>query len=367
MNVKKLDNSELQVALKAKVATVREVTAEGVALLAEVAVRELFLTEGYASLFVYCVGELGFSKSMAWRWSKAARAVAADQGLLGRMRDGRVSLCVVAVLAERPEILAKADGMTLEEAQQVAARPGKAKRDIVPAPPAVKPSGAFEFRAEPTDVPAGGEVPVGAEGEAEPKREPLPTKQRVHFSASEATLKKLQRARELERGQDLDAIIEKALDAFLEKRDPLRRERRRDERREKRRVPTAKPQGDNPAATPKASGRRFPIAVKDAAHKMSGGQCSYVARNGTRCVERSRDEYDHIHPASLGGANTLENARHLCSAHHRMMTRRSFPNARRVSRGTPPHPNLKSPTDSPTPNSRSPADGSIAPHSRTTA
>ncbi len=318
MDVNGLSNVELQVALKSQVTYVRECTADGIALLAEVATRELYLTEGYASLFVYCVGGLGFSKSMAWRWSKAAGAVAADAALLPRIRDGRVSLCVVAVLADKPECLSKADGMTLEEAQQIAARPGKAKRDIVPAPPAPA-AKTFEFRAEPTIT------QLDATAAGEPKRETMAIKQRVHFSASEATLKKLRRAQELARGQDVDTIIEKALDALLDKCDPMQRLQRRERRAAKRTPMPAAPQAPK-RAKPKASApsNRFPIAVKDAAHKISGGQCTYVARTGKRCTERTFGEYDHVHPASLGGPNTLENARHLCSAHHAMFTRRTF-------------------------------------------
>ncbi len=350
MNIKQLNDDELQQALKQKVSYVREGTADGVALLAEVLIREVYLTEGFASVFAYSVGELGFSKSMAWRWSRAAKAVAADQGLLARIRDGRVSLCVVAVLADRPEILAKADGMTFQEAQQRASRPGKATRDVVPPPESPEPSHfASEFRAEPN----GGALPgadgaTGAEEAANPKRDVLPAKQRVHFSASEATLKKLQRARELTRGQGLDAIIEMALDAFLDKRDPMRRNERREKRRDQRSAkrsavaegvalaPGPNPQAHTRHAKPKARARskRFPIAVKDTAHALSGGQCTYIARNGRRCLERFFGEYDHVHPGSLGGANTLDNARLLCSAHHRMMTRRSFPDARPSSRET---------------------------------
>jgi hypothetical protein len=134
VNLKTLDDEQLQLSLDAAVVDVGTRTSDGIAILAEMAERSFELTSGHGSLFMYCRKKYGFSKGTAWRWSEAAMAAQRDEGVIARLRDGRLSLCVAAKLAKYPELLKIADGMSQEEAEQRVADlvPRKARRDILP-------------------------------------------------------------------------------------------------------------------------------------------------------------------------------------------------------------------------------------------
>jgi 5-methylcytosine-specific restriction endonuclease McrA len=360
MNVQKLDDQELQLALKTIAQSLRESTADGITLLVEIGRRDLHVSEGYASLFTYCLGELCFTKGMASRWSRAAKVAAQYPDVIERLRDGRLSLCVLTVLADRPELVAEADHMTKEEAERllVTAKPRPEKKDVVPAiafpTETTLPVVTFECagtRLAPVTTPLQSPVIAPAAAPRQPaelitaqKRsviEPITsTKSRLHFDVEADTLAKLHRAREVMRGKDLGAIVGAALDLLLDAHDPLRRHERRERARAARKAPpktawgvalkvepSAAPRTEPAAeATPERRPRRPHLkrAVKDAAQAAAGGQCEFVGRSGRRCTEREWSEHDHVQPLAFGGANDLENIRILCKRHHRQLTSQSF-------------------------------------------
>jgi 5-methylcytosine-specific restriction endonuclease McrA len=360
MNVQNLDDQELQVALKTIAKSLRESTADGISLLVEIGRRDLHVSEGYASLFTYCIGELCFTKGMASRWSRAAKVAAHCPGVIERLRDGRLSLCVLTVLADRPELVAEADHMTKEEAERllVTVRPRPEKKDVVPAiafpiETTLRVATFENAETRPASVTTPLQRPVIEPNAAlrqpsemitaqkKPVIEPITsTKSRLHFDVDADTLAKLHRAREIMRGKDLSAIVGAALDLLLDAHDPLRRHERR-ERAKSERKPTAKTTRDvaskvEPITAPRtepaaeATAERKPRrphlkrAVKDAAQAAAGGQCEFVGRSGKRCSEREWSEHDHVRPLAFGGANNLENIRILCKRHHRQVTSQSF-------------------------------------------
>ena len=70
--------------------------------------------------------------------------------------------------------------------------------------------------------------------------------------------------------------------------------------------------------------RRIPEPVKREVYDRDNGQCTYVAKDGTRCKETRFLEYDHVLAFSLGGKSEAGNLRLRCSAHNRLEADRIF-------------------------------------------
>ena len=54
-----------------------------------------------------------------------------------------------------------------------------------------------------------------------------------------------------------------------------------------------------------------------------GGQCTFVAPDGTRCESR-RVQVDHIDPFANDGATEMSNLRLLCGGHNCLMAERTM-------------------------------------------
>src|SRR6185503_3920363 len=76
-------------------------TALIVAHIAEFIARRLYLEDGYASMYDYCVGELKMSEDVACRRIRAARAARRFPQILDALADGRIHLTGISLLAPR--------------------------------------------------------------------------------------------------------------------------------------------------------------------------------------------------------------------------------------------------------------------------
>ena len=65
-----------------------------------------------------------------------------------------------------------------------------------------------------------------------------------------------------------------------------------------------------------AKRKPIPAAVRREVWKRDGGQCAWRSEDGRRCGSTWKLELDHIVPAALGGASTVENLRVCCQAHN---------------------------------------------------
>src|ERR1700737_1897977 len=104
----------------------RHLVVQFVVELAGFAKRELYRELGYTSLFYYCVRQLGLSKSSAIRRSEVSRLIGRFPSIAEHLAAGRLSILVLVelrgVLTERnhAEVLARAEGMSQEQAQLLA-------------------------------------------------------------------------------------------------------------------------------------------------------------------------------------------------------------------------------------------------------
>ncbi|WP_242342189.1 HNH endonuclease, partial [Anaeromyxobacter terrae] len=143
---------------------------------------------------------------------------------------------------------------------------------------------------------------------------------------------------------DLAAVLGEAIRCAIDKHGK-RKGAVAPERKTKRPDPTA---ATSPTAT-----STIPAIVRRAVWKRDGGRCAWVGPDGCRCSSRWKLELDHIQPAALGGASTIDNLRLVCRAHNLLHAERTFgrehmerfrrnpadgPTPQERAGGAPPHP-----------------------------
>lgn len=338
-------DSELLQRLATHVAVDRRLTADILVLIGEIDARRLYRGQGYASMHLYCIRELHFSESGAFRRITAARLARHFPEILEAITDGRLHLTAVVELAPRlspsigHELLAAAEYRTRAEIQQLlAARfPTTETMPLVVAQPATVQAAVAQrgvtttSAAEPLSNIAGEpvgpreqgvEAPVPAwSRQLAPTRVAIPGTQAVphphvapiardrfnlQLSIGNGTREKLEHARALLShavpGGELSEVLDRALDALIADL-------------EKRKCGmTAKPRVVPP--TTGTNARYVPFAVRREVWTRDGAQCTFVGENGQRCGMRRFLEYDHVQPVAHGGLATVDNLRLRCRAHN---------------------------------------------------
>jgi hypothetical protein len=153
-----------------------------------------------------------------------------------------------------------------------------------------------------------------------PTRRPIieptaPERYRVQFTVGKDTHDKLRRLQALLRREipdgDPGAIFDRAVTLLLE-------------RVEKARLgATTKPRPTRPG-TDKSRSRHVPNQSRRVAWRSDGGQCAFVARDGTRCTERAFIEFHHVDAHALGGPSTPDNIGLRCRRHNQYEAERVF-------------------------------------------
>ena len=304
----------------------RRVTAELLALLAEVDARRLYLGEGCSSLFAYCTQVLHLSEHAAFHRIEAARAARQYPVIIELLTKGDVTLTTVAML--RPHLTSENHEALLEAARQ------KSKRDVEYqiACLAPKPMAQAMIRRVPESKPVTSDLLISADvptsrapavaAEAPPAR-PRPTVAplaadryllRVTLSASAHA--KLRRAQDLMRHRlpsgDPAAILEQALNLLV---DQLERTKI---------AKTSKPRRTSTTgAKPSAESRQIAAAIRRAVWARDEGRCAFVGANG-RCKETGRLEYHHVIPFARGGPTEVANVALRCRAHNQFESEQLF-------------------------------------------
>ncbi|MPZ16379.1 MAG: hypothetical protein GEV06_00480 [Luteitalea sp.] len=315
----------------------REATACLIAGLAEVDGRRLYLGEGCASLFTYCVQVLRLSEHAAYDRIEVARAVRRFPVILGQLAAGAVTLTTIRLLAphltneNHAALLAEARHRSRRKVEQIVARlhprsdvPSTVRK--LPTPP--KPdspiaSGASvdQDRADAegtTGMAASRFSPVPKPPAPAPTRPavvaPLaPSRYKVSFTISAETYAKLQEAQALLRHVvptgDPALIFDRALTLLVT---------------ECARTTRAATDRPNPSGRPTAGSRHIPAAVKRTVWQRDGGQCAFVSSSGRRCAERSFLQFHHVVPYAKGGEASVENTELRCRSHNLYEAEREF-------------------------------------------
>jgi hypothetical protein len=325
-----LSDPQLIDALKRAARDERGATALLVAHLAEMDARTLHLGLGFSSLFDYCCDELRLSESATCKRIDVARAARRFPVLLERLADGALSLTSARLLAphltgeNHAELVAAAAGRRKRAVEEMLARrfPKPDVATLVRKLPTPRAAAAPAWLAAAAEM-AGATAPgVTADTSAAPASAPLASpppspprplvtplsadRYQIRFTASAATWKKLQVARDLLRhavpSGDAGEIFDRALTALI---DDLAR----------RKLAVVKKPARRPRATA-AGSRHIPAKVKRAVWRRDKGRCAFVAESGRRCEERGRLELHHVEPYAVGGAATVANIQLRCRAHN---------------------------------------------------
>jgi len=269
-----LSNLVLLRNLAALVATDCGTTAELLAHIAEVDARGLFASEGFPSMFAYCVQVLHMSEDAAFKRIRAARAARQFPAIFEAVAEGRLHLTAVVFLAPHltpenaEELLAAATHKTKAEIEWLLAerfpRPDLPERIGVPSPePALSLSAApavGHVKELPKSL-----VPEPVElGAPRPRLTPL-SAQRVgwQFTVSLSTHEKMRYAQALLGHQvpagEIAELADRAFDALIVELEKTRF------------AATSRPRpGQGESST---DPRYIPASVKRTVWERDGGQC----------------------------------------------------------------------------------------------
>jgi hypothetical protein len=361
----------------------QQATADLIAVLAELDARRLYLAEGCASLFSYCVERLRLSEHAAYHRIEAARAVRRFPVILERLANGMVTLTAVTLLRphltdENHERLLKAAAGRSKRAVEVMVRglaPLPDERASVRKLPVCSTAALGGSRCSEPDSTGGtikgepgtrstermrhasatrgvgvtaatvplrleastdGALPPQAPGTVDrhpsappsPPRpaevRPLsPTRYSLRVTLSADACAKLRRAQDLlrhaEPGGDPSAIVERALTLLVE-----RLERVKCAARISRPIPApSAARAEAPRGAGLRRSRHVPAGVRRAVWARDEGRCAFVGTGG-RCTERGFLEFHHRIPFAEGGESTERNTELRCRAHNLHESRRWF-------------------------------------------
>jgi 5-methylcytosine-specific restriction endonuclease McrA len=328
--VQVLSDEDLLGALRALSARSSDVEADLLAHLAEVDARELYLGEGYPSMFAYCTEALHFSEACAYQRITAARAARAYPVLLEGVRSGELHLAAVRLLA--PHLTAENHAELIDAARHRSKRSiEEMLADRAPKPDALPlvrrvPTPRLELaRAESVEAAAPKQSRILTSAQPamprpEPAVHPEPLgneRYKVQFTAGAVTHAKLREAQALLRRRipdgDLAAIFDRALSALL-------REARRDRFAEtdRPRRGTESDRGDL------AASRHVPAAIRREVVRRDGGSCTFVSATGHRCSSRDALEFHHAEPFARNASHSVEGITLRCRARNRFAAVQGF-------------------------------------------
>ena len=359
MELRHLSNKELSVALEALVKHERATSVQVLEHLVEVERRELFLQDGYGSLFSYCRKKLRYSEPAANRRICSARALAKFPELRCLLIEGELSLTTLSLVSRqlnednKDQILGSIRGKSRSEVEEILAetRPQtktvERVRPIVVAPrveavPAT-PSKEVGTSAQTTPPqtlslfnalqPSPENVSVALMIEQAPP--PAPQKRyALSFSVDEKTFAELEEVRallssSLPKGVSLEETLKVLLGQYLAQHSPARRQARRLKVADKRSSSIGEPSTKaNPAVGKEGkirpTSRHIPAKIRDEVFCRDRESCSFVGPDGVRCGSRHNLQLDHIVPFAVGGGHDAENLHLTCSRHNRYLAKLYF-------------------------------------------
>jgi len=233
-SVSHLSDTVLRRDLHAIVAQDRSTTARMLIHIAEFECRGLYRNEGYSTMHLYCVGELGMSEDIAYKRTRAARKAREFPRIFLAIADGRLTLSAVGLLVRyltaetAADLLAAAERKTNAQVEELLAQrfpePDSPtlvqpihQQERLAVRPIVNSSEQLSEQAEATPVPL-----VPAPEERRPTVKPVsPQRYALQLTMSQAMHDKLRRAQDLLGHQissgDVVQVLDRALDALIRK------------------------------------------------------------------------------------------------------------------------------------------------------
>jgi 5-methylcytosine-specific restriction endonuclease McrA len=338
-SINKLSDNELLINIRKLNSTEIKVMASLLLHLSEVGKRRLYASQGYTSLFAYCVEALKYCEGTAGRRIIAARCVENFPALLDLFLAQKINLTTIVAISKiltasnYDKVITNVCEKSKTEVEKYLAiyLPEKSVREFVRVIPGVKAprnnpiaQGAIEVKevALPTQ-PSNSTLystnmtnsTSGVQYGHSMQEVKLEVNYEVKIKAKNSAIEKLRRVQEL-RGpkESLGELFEVLLDSYIERNSPEARRARR----EKRRAVAIKKVSGSQNIKPQHS-RHIPTVVRDNLHLEYQGQCAFVSESGLRCSCRAALQVDHIYPYGLGGSSDNSNLRLLCRTHNRLV------------------------------------------------
>ncbi len=328
-SLQSLSDDQLLAQLAAILRDSRRVEADLVAHIAAVDERRLYLREACPSMFAYCVERLYLSEPETALRIVVARASLRHPLLLDMLRDGRLHLSGIALLAphlteqNRDAVLSRATHLSKRRIEELVAElaprpdaPALVRKLPAPSPAQHRPDDArpLEVHREAPPLAIAG-TPSSAASLTLRKGppatvEPLaPARYRIQFTASSTLRDKLEELQALMRSSvpdgDLAAVIEAAVSEKIERL------------KARRLAATPRPRTTLARSDTRPGPRHIPAAVKRAVRARDGDRCAYVDPQGRRCSERRGLQFHHRHPHGYGGDRSVGNISLRCGGHNR--------------------------------------------------
>jgi 5-methylcytosine-specific restriction endonuclease McrA len=298
------------------VRTERKSTLLVIELLEEVESRKLYLQLGFGSLIEFCIKELKYSESAAYRRISAMRAVRSMPELETKIENGTISLAVISQAQSHIRRVEKTAKMDLSEKREIfTSLEGLSVRETEKELFVQNPSVSLQ---------------------KESIRQISADHQELKIVLDLQLQIDLQKLKDLVShilpGGSLTDVIQLAVKDSLHKRDPLSQKRHKATpapvancEKEKSNQNTAEGLGSKSAASLNAHIRPtnlhvrpvLPVAMKREVWKKSQGQCCY-SHGGKRCSSRFQLQIDHIVSVAKGGKNEIGNLQLLCRAHNQL-------------------------------------------------
>ncbi|MBK9294566.1 MAG: HNH endonuclease [Oligoflexia bacterium] len=315
--------------IKLAVQNEREATTKVLNLLMQIEKRKLFALRGYDSLFSFVVGYLGYSEPAAHRRIAAMRALKEFPKLEAKITSGSLSLTNLAQVQVAIRQEAKATGVKVASALKLElfeAVENKSTRECE--------------KILRTQMPEA--VPN------EKRRELTESLTELKFVLDEATIKNLQKLKELWSHKNpgmSDAELVKAMAEFcLAKVDPEKKTKEKlelskvENRQEISEASKTAPKTTAPEVTPTAHvnltakhkanpavSRHIPVQTRKYVWHRDKGACQYQDPITKKlCLSKRYIEIDHVQPWALGGSHDPTNLRLLCNTHNMLMAEKAF-------------------------------------------
>ena len=283
---------------KAKGLAVDYLRTEGLllAVLTEMRRRKLFPVLNYSGIFDYCERRLNLSRAQAYYFKTVAEKseevpeikMAVVQGELTLSQARRI---VPVVTRENHQVwLSKAKSLPQKELE----------REVT----LVNPKAHVQERLRPV-----------ARDLSELKVPVDPTTERNLEALKEILSQKLGKP------ATLSQVVAWAVEVTRTKFDPIKRAERsrKISSRKSETPPKSVPVPESAQYSAQNSGRQpIPASIQHSVVLRDGMRCVHISADGRRCEQRRWLEMHHVVEVRIGGPNTVDNLRTLCSAHHRL-------------------------------------------------
>lgn len=278
MNISKISDQILHLETKKLVLAEKASTLKVLMFLEEVHRRKLFIEYGHSTLMKYMVSELGYSESESWTRIQAMKLIVEVPKVKEKIESGEMSLCNAAEINEAIRQNNRPKGQNNE------ARP--TKKELI--------DKALDNAKLPT---------------RKLKEVLNPGVREKRIVLNERLLKKMEK---LIGDMSEVELIETLLDEKLKSLELSKSSR------------TSK--------KPSVNSRYIPKHVERASFTRAGHQCEARDESGRRCTERRNLQLDHIKPYAIGGDNSEQNIRVLCSGHNQRRRFKTFSNTQQRER-----------------------------------